>query len=68
MMHGSSMSTRPDPSDERVFWVFVVVVFLIVLVFLGVGVAYAQPVTATEHITVGSRAAGAEAEKGCRWM
>ena len=41
MTHGSSMSMRPNRSDDRIFWIFVIVVFLIVLVFLGVGVALA---------------------------
>jgi Tfp pilus assembly protein PilX len=58
MMHGPDTSADSD----RTFWVFVVLVVLIFL-FLGIGVTFAQTVTATEHITVGSRTAGAEAEK-----
>lgn len=58
MMNGPISPARTD----RVFWVFVVLVVVIFL-FLGIGVTFAQTVTATEHITVGSRAVGAEAEK-----
>lgn len=58
MMNGPISPARTD----RVFWVFVALVVVIFL-FLGIGVTFAQTVTATEHITVGSRAVGAEAEK-----
>jgi iron complex outermembrane recepter protein len=62
MMHDSSISTRSSRHGDRTFWLFVVLLILIFL-FFGIGVTFAQTVTATEHITVGSRAAGAEAEK-----
>lgn len=61
-MHDSNLSTRSSGQEDRIFWVFVFLVVLIFL-FLGIGVTFAQPVTVTEHITVGSRAVGAEAEK-----
>jgi iron complex outermembrane receptor protein len=57
MMHGSY--TR---SNDRAFWILIVCLLFLFLA-LGSAVALAQPVTATEHITVGSRAPGAEAEK-----
>ena len=62
MMHDSNLSTRSRDHEDRLFWVFVLLVVLIFL-FLGIGVTFAQQVTVTEHITVGSRAVGAEAEK-----
>ena len=40
-----------------------IAVLLLLFLALGSVVAFAQPVTVTEHITVGSRAVGAEAEK-----
>jgi iron complex outermembrane recepter protein len=58
MMNGPTTSVRSD----RTFWMLIVALLFLFLVF-GTVVAFAQPVTATEHITVGSRAAGAEAEK-----
>jgi iron complex outermembrane receptor protein len=58
MMHGANTPARSD----RAFWMLIVLLLLLFLI-LASSVALAQTVTATEHITVGSRAAGAEAEK-----
>ena len=52
MMHDSNfsnLSTRPGDQEDRLFWVFVCLLVLIFL-FLGIGVTFAETVTPGSRI------------------